>query len=502
METNPKFDRLKVLLNEAADLRHAVYLLNWDQETYMPPGGAAGRGHQKATLSRIAHLKLTSDEVGHLLDELKPYAAEIDPDSDEARLIKVTAQRYEKLTKVPAELVAEFAKVTSDAYLVWEQAREKSEFARFQPYLEKIVELRRRYAVLFAPYDHVYDPLLDDYEPGLKTVEVQAVFATLRPQQVELIRAITERPQVDDSFLHQPYDEKKQWDFGVEVITRFGYDWRRGRQDKSAHPFTTDFGTGDVRITTRFLPDYFPSAFFSTTHECGHALYDQGIDPDLNRTPLGEGASMGIHESQSRLFENFVGRSRDFWIHFYPSLQKYFPAQLGNVPLETFYRGINKVKPSLIRVEADEATYNLHVMLRLEIEIALIEGSLEVKDLPEAWEDGMRKYLGMIPPNDSQGVLQDVHWSSGYIGYFPTYTLGNLIAAQLWECVNQDIPDLPDQIQRGVFADLTGWMREKIHKHGRKFEPQELVQRVTGSKIDPGPYLRYLIAKYGEIYRL
>ena len=502
METNPKFDQLKVLINEAADLYHAIDLLSWDQQTHMPSGGAAERGHQIATLTRIAHLKFTSDIVGRLLEDLKPYASELDPDSDDARLIKVTAHRYEKQTKVPVELVAEFAKVTSDAHLVWEQAREKSEFVKFQPYLETIFELRRRYAALFVPYDHIYDPLLDDFEPGLKTAEVQAIFSSLRPQQVELIRAITERPQVDDSFLRQPYDEKKQWDFGVEVITRFGYDWMRGRQDKSTHPFTIDFGTGDVRITTRFLPDYFPSAFFSTTHECGHALYAQGINPNLNRTPLGKGASLGIHESQSRLFENFVGRSRDFWIHFYPSLQKYFPAQLGNVPLETFYRGINKVKPSLIRVEADEATYNLHVMLRLEIEIALIEGSLEVKDLPEAWEDGMRKYLGMIPPNDSQGVLQDVHWSSGYIGYFPTYTLGNLIAAQLWECVNQDIPDLPDQIQRGVFADLTGWMREKIHRHGRKFEPQELVQRVTGSKIDPGPYIRYLKTKYGEIYGL
>ena len=502
METNPKFDQLKVLINEAADLYHAIDLLSWDQQTHMPPGGAAERGHQIATLTRIAHLKFTSDIVGRLLEDLKPYASELDPDSDDARLIKVTAHRYEKQTKVPVELVAEFAKVTSDAHLVWEQAREKSEFVKFQPYLETIFELRRRYAALFVPYDHIYDPLLDDFEPGLKTAEVQAIFSSLRPQQVELIRAITERPQVDDSFLRQPYDEKKQWDFGVEVITRFGYDWMRGRQDKSTHPFTIDFGTGDVRITTRFLPDYFPSAFFSTTHECGHALYAQGINPNLNRTPLGKGASLGIHESQSRLFENFVGRSRDFWIHFYPSLQKYFPAQLGNVPLETFYKGINKVASSLIRVEADEATYNLHIMLRLELEIALIQGSLEVKDLPEAWEDGMRTYLGMIPPNDSLGVLQDVHWSNGYIGYFPTYALGNLIAAQLWECVNQDIPDLHDQIQRGVFADLTGWMREKIHWHGMKFEPQELVQRVTGSKIDPGPYIRYLITKYGEIYGL
>ncbi|HLE52855.1 MAG TPA: carboxypeptidase M32 [Anaerolineales bacterium] len=502
METNPDLGQLKALINEVIDLNHAKGMLSWDQQTYMPPGGAAGRGHQMATLSRIAHLKFTSDEVGRLLEDLKPYAAELDPDSDDARLINVTAHRYEKLIKVPADLVAEFAKVTSDAHLVWKQAREGAEFAKFQPYLEKIFELRRRYAALFVPYDHIYDPLLDDYEPGLKTAEVQAIFSTLRPQQVELIQLISERPQVDDSFLHQPYDEQKQWDFGVEVITRFGYDWKHGRQDKATHPFTIDFGTGDVRITTRFLADYFPSAFFSTTHECGHALYAQGINPHLDRTMLGDGASLGVHESQSRLFENFVGRSRDFWIHFYPSLQKYIPAQLANVPLETFYRGINKVEPSLIRVEADEATYNLHIMLRLELEIALIEGSLKVKDLPEAWGNGMRSYLGITPPNDSLGVLQDVHWSSGYIGYFSTYALGNLIAAQLWECVNRDIPDLQDQIQGGIFTNLTGWMREKIHWHGKKYEPQELVQRVTGSKIDPGPYIRYLTTKYGEIYGL
>jgi len=502
MEPNPNLDRLKLLINEAIDLYHMIGLLSWDQQTYMPPGGAPERGHQMATLSRIGHLKFTSDEIGRLLEDLKPYAAEIAPDSDDARLIKVTAHRFEKQTKVPVELVAEFAKVTSDAHLVWEQAREKSDFAKFQPYLEKIFELRRRYAALFVPYDHIYDPLLDDYEPGLKTAEVQAIFSTLRPQQVELIRAITERPQVDDSFLHQPYDEQKQWDFGVEVITRFGYDWKRGRQDRATHPFTIDFGTGDVRITTRFLPNYFASAFFSTTHECGHALYAQGINPNLDRTTLGDGASLGIHESQSRLYENLIGRSRDFWVHFYPRLQEYYQAQLGNIPLETFYKAINKVEPSLIRVEADEATYNLHIMLRLELEIALIEGSLEVKDLPDAWNNGMRAYLGVTPPNDSQGVLQDIHWSHGYIGYFSTYALGNLIAAQLWECVNRDIPDLHDQIRRGVFADLTGWMQEKIHRHGKKFEPQELVQRVTGNKIDPGPYIRYLTTKYGEIYGL
>jgi carboxypeptidase Taq len=360
--------------------------------------------------------------------------------------------------------------------------------------------MRREYASFFKPYDHVYDPLLDEFEPGMKTADVQEIFTWLRPRQTALIQAIAGRPQVEDSFLHQPFDEKAQWDFGVEVITRFGYDWERGRQDKAAHPFTQSMGSGDVRITTRFLPEYLPSALFSTTHESGHALYELGIDPKLDRTPLGTGASLAIHESQSRMYENLISRSHEFWECFYPRLREYFPTQLGNVPLDKFYAGINKVAPSLIRVEADEATYNLHIMLRLELEIALIEGQLEVADLPQAWNDRIQDYLGVTPPNDAQGVLQDVHWSSGYLGYFSTYALGNLIAVQLWDLVNRDIPDLSEQIRQGEFAALTGWMREKVHQHGAKFEPQELVQRITGSKIDPAPYLRYLTDKYGKIY--
>jgi len=502
MEPETKLSQLKTLLNEVFDLYNVIGLLKWDQQVNQPPGGTHNRSHQLSTLYRLYHSRYTSDEIGQLLEDLGLYAAQLEPDSDDARLIKVTTRRYKKLTRLPADLVAEIAQVVGEAHLAWEQARPAADFARFRPYLERIVELRRRQAELFGPNDHIYDSLLDEYEPGLKTADVQAIFSALRTQQVALIQAIKERPQVDDHFLHQHYDEKSQWDFGVEVISRFGYDWNCGRQDKSSHPFTETIGPGDVRITTRFLKDYAASALFSTMHECGHALYEQGIDPGLSRSPLGSGASLAVHESQSRLYENLVGRSHDFWLHYYPRLQAYFSTQLGNVDLETFYRGINKVEPSLIRVEADEATYNLHIMLRLELEIALIEGSIAVKDLPEAWNSRMQEYLGLTPPNDGQGVLQDIHWSSGDIGYFSTYALGNLISAQLWECVNQDIPDLPDQIRRGEFTGLTSWMKEKVHRHGAKFEPQELVQRITGSKIDPAPYLRYLNAKYGEIYGL
>jgi carboxypeptidase Taq len=497
-----KLNQLKTILAEVFDLNSSAALLGWDQQTNMPPMAAEGRGYQLSTLQTIAHHKFTSAEVGKLLDDLEPYAEQLDPDSDDARLIKVTRRDYDKQNKIPADWIAEFAQATTVAQTVWQEARSEDNFTKFQPHLEKNVDLRRRYANFFAPYNHVYDPLLDDFEPGLKTADVQAIFGALRPQQVALIQAISERPQVDNSFINQTYDEKKQWDFGVEVITAFGYDWRRGRQDKSAHPFTSGFGIDDVRITTRIAKDDVGSALFSTMHEAGHALYELGVDHALERTPLATGASLALHESQSRMWENLVGRSLPFWEHYYPRLQKTFPEQLKDVDVETFYKGINRVEPSLIRVEADEATYNLHVMLRLELEIALMEGKLAVSDLPAAWNARMEEYLGIVPPNDADGVMQDVHWSGGMIGYFSTYALGNLISLQLWEMINADIPDLADQIRQGEFSALLGWLVDKIHRHGAKFEPQEMVQRVTGSKIDPAPYLRYLRTKYGEIYGL
>ncbi|MGW8250510.1 MAG: carboxypeptidase M32, partial [Anaerolineales bacterium] len=497
-----KLNQLKTLLVEVSDLRYVGYLLGWDQQTYMPPLGAEARGQQMATIDKLAHIKFTSDEVGKLVEELAPTAAQLPPDSDTARLIKVTRRQYDRLTKVPAEMVAELAALTAMAFSVWQEARPANDFAKFQPYLEKIVDNRRRFAQLFAPYDHIYDPLLENYEPGMKTAEVRAVFNALRPQQVELIQAIGSRPQVDDSFLHQPYDVQKQWDFGVEVISKFGYPWERGRQDKAAHPFTTEMGLDDVRITTRVLPEYVSSALFSTMHEAGHGLYDLGVDPALARTPLAILESLALHESQSRMWENLVGRSLPFWKHFYPRLQGIFSAQLGDVDLMTFYKGINKVEPSLIRVEADEATYNLHIMLRLETEIELMEGTLQVKDLPEAWNSRMQDYLGLIPPDDRDGVLQDVHWSDGYFGYFATYALGNLLSLQLWEKINADIPDLSEQIERGQFGALLSWLRENVHRHGAKFEAQELIERITGSRLDPAPYMRYLKDKYSQIYGL
>lgn len=497
-----KMDAYKTYMGEVWDLAMTASLLGWDQQTYMPPKGVVERSEQMATLSKLIHEKTVSDEHGKILEELLEYAKTLDPDSNDARLVRRAKIDYDKATRIPTDRVAEFARVTALAQEAWVQARAKSDFSHFQPHLERIVELRREYADYFKPYDHVYDPLLDDFEPGLKTADVKDIFNRLRPQQVELIKAIAARPQVEDDFLHLKYDDKKQWDFGVDVITRFGYDWEGGRQDRSAHPFTTSFGIGDVRITTRVMEDLVTSAMFSTMHEAGHGMYQQGLDRSLSRTILANGTSMAVHESQSRMWENLVGRSRPFWKFFYPKLQELFPAQLGNVSMEKFYKAVNKVQPSLIRVESDEATYNLHIMLRLELEIALMEGTLKVSELPEAWNAKMKDYLGITPPNDAKGVLQDVHWSGGMIGYFPTYALGNLVSAQLWEVINRDIPDLESQIENGKFDTLLGWLREKIHRHGAKFDPQELVQQVTGSKIDPQPYVNYLRKKYSDIYGL
>ena len=496
-----KFEQLQEKLRDIIDLSSSASLLGWDQNTYMPKAAAETRGHQMAILSRLAHEWSTSEEMGRLLDDLKPYAESLDPDSDEARMIKVAQRGYDKATRLPSEFVVEQSQVTTAAFSAWAEARAKSDFKIFEPLLARVVDLNQRLAGFFPEVDHPYDALLDQFEPGMKTADVKKIFDDLRPQQVELIKAISEKPQVDDSFLHQPFDEKKQWAFGEEVITKFGYDWDRGRQDKAPHPFTMGVSIDEVRITTRVDPNFFNPMFFGTAHECSHALYPLGHARKYHRTILADGASLAVHESQSRMWENLVARSYPFWEHFYPRMQEIFP-QMAGVSLDQFYKGANKVEPSLIRVEADEATYNLHIMLRLELEIAMLEGKVLVRDLPEMWNAKMQEYLGLTPPNDALGVLQDVHWSYGNLGYFSTYALGNLISAQLWEVMQKDMPDLDDQIRAGKFEALLAWLREKIHVHGRKYEPQELVEMVTGSKIDPAAYVRYLKNKFGKIYNL
>ncbi len=490
----------KEKLAEIEDYQAVFSILEWDQQVNMPAGGAEGRGHAISRIAERAHELSVSDEIIRSLEDAEKAVVGMDPDSNDARLVKLCRVLMDLELKVSSEWVSEFAMTTAVAHSVWEEAKAKNDFPLFQPHLEKIVDLRKQYANFFKPFDHIYDPLLHYFDRGLNTSDVVEIFSVLRPRQVELIRDISSRKQVDDRFLHGHFSEKDQWDFGVGVISAFGYDWNRGRLDKAVHPFSTGFNLGDIRITTRVYENLATSSLFSCMHEAGHALYSMGPDPALERTPLANRHSMALHESQSRMWENLVGRSKPFWKHYFPKFQSRFSAQMANVTQSDFYRAINKVEPSFIRVEADEATYNLHVMLRFEIELALMENRLQVKDLPDYWNTKFNEYFGITPPDNSRGVLQDVHWSSGYIGYFPTYSIGNVISVQLWEAIRKDIPNLDELIEKAEFKPLHAWLVENVHRHGAKYECQELVQRVTGSKIDPQPYLRYLETKYRDIY--
>jgi carboxypeptidase Taq len=476
----------------------------------MPPGGAQGRAYQIASLSRLAHERFVG-EVAADLPAAEAEVASLDPDSDEARIVARLRRDVDKRKRVSADWVEEHELTVRMAFDAWVKARSNSDFAAFRPHLEKVLALKRSYIEFFAPYEHPYDPLLDNYEPGTTTAAVREVFARLREVQVPLVAAISARADVvDDSILHQPFDDQAQWDFGIAVVRDLGYDFERGRQDKAPHPFSTSFNKDDVRITNRINGSTFGPTLFGSMHEAGHAMYSQGLPANLDRIPVQSGssldsshhASLGIHESQSRMMENLVGRSREFWQAYFPRLQVALPGHFDQVTMEQFYRAINRVRPSLIRVEADEATYNLHIMLRFEIERDLIQGDLAVADLPEAWNSKMQAYFGLTPPNDRLGVLQDVHWSDGYFGYFPTYTFGNLIASQFWQAMERDLPDLRTQIAGGKFTDLVAWLREKVHRHGAKFQPMELVRRVTGTGLSPEPYLEYLKSKFGEIYGL
>ncbi|HEY1016763.1 MAG TPA: carboxypeptidase M32, partial [Herpetosiphonaceae bacterium] len=480
-------------------LYSTLAVLGWDQKTYMPAGGAQGRAEQMATLSKIAHEMMTSDKTGQLLDSV--HTEGLDPDSDDARLVDVVTDDYERSLKLPAEFVARFSKARALSNQAWQRARADKDFPGFQADLETIVGLVREEAGLLGYDAHPYDALLDSYERGLTTAQVASVFDELKRGTVPLVRAIADLGDDGrDACLHQPFDEGRQEAFGVEVVSRFGYDWSRGRQDRTAHPFCTQFGRNDVRITTRFNPDWLAPALFGTLHETGHALYEQGVKPELSRTPLERGASLGIHESQSRLWENLIGRSLPFWTYFYPRLQEFFPEQLGKVDLTTFYRAINAVKPSLIRVEADEVTYNLHVMIRFELEQQLVAGTLPIADLPAAWNAKYEEYLGVTPPDAALGVLQDVHWSGGMIGYFPTYTFGNVLSVQFFEAAVAAHPEINDEIGRGEFGTLYRWLQENIYQHGRKFKPNELVTRVTGRPMEAAPYVRYLKQKFAPLY--
>jgi carboxypeptidase Taq len=498
-----KLKEVKRRFLEISDLGAAGSVLSWDQATYMPPGGAPARARQGATLRRLAHERMVDPTLGKLLDDLQSHAESLPADSDDARLVAVARRDFERAIRVPGEYVARASAHGSATYDAWTRARPDNDFASMRPLLEQALDLSREYAEFFAPYRHIADPLIDDAEHGMTADAVSALFGELRAALVPLTRAIAERPAIDDTCLTGSFASAPQIVLGRNIAADMGYDLERGRLDETHHPFCTTFSAGDVRITTRVDESNIGEALFSTLHEAGHALYEQGVDPALEGAPLGSGTSAGVHESQSRLWENVVARSRAFWEHYYPLLQRTFPEPYGRVTLDAFYLAINKVQRSLIRTDADEVTYNLHIMLRFDLELRMLEGRLAVKDLPEAWRAAMEADLGIVPPDDRDGCLQDVHWYSGGVGgAFQSYTIGNVLSAQFYAAATRAHPDIPREIAMGRFATLHAWLRDNIYRHGRKYAPDELVVRATGEAMSTAPYLAYLRGKYGEIYGL
>lgn len=503
--SRPIFEQFKSRMAEIRAISDAGAVLGWDQQTYMPAGGAGARAEQLAVLSAIGHRMETDDETVRLLEGAEREASDLTGDDDIAAYLRIARRDFDHAAKLPTALVAEIARVTALAFEEWNHARAASDFKQFAPWLEKVLDLSRQVATHLGPKGEMYDALLDQYEPGMKTAQVRALFEAIKPTLVGLVKDVKAcgPNAVDASILAREFPEDRQKKFGETIVTALGFDWARGRQDKAVHPFCTSFTRGDVRITTRFDTHFLPMALFGSMHETGHALYEQGVAPRYDGNVLGGGASLGVHESQSRLWENLVGRSQAFWQRYLPDLKAAFPETLGDTSPDVWYRAINKVEPSLIRVEADEVTYNLHILLRFEMETEMLAGRLTVADAPDAWNAKMEEYLGLTPPDDAHGILQDVHWSGGSLGYFPTYSIGNLLSVQFFVKANADLGgQITAQIARGEFAPLRGWLEQNVYQWGRKYLPNELVQRVTGGPLDPAPYLRYLKTKFGRIYGL
>jgi carboxypeptidase Taq len=494
-----RFEDLHRRLAEIHDVEKAGGVLSWDEETKMPPTGATARAEQRATLNRIAHKLETAPELGELLEELRPFEEEHAYDSFEASLIRVARRDYDKAVRVPPDLRAELTRAGSLGYQAWLRAREQEDFGIMLPHLERNLELRREYIACFEPEDDPYDVLLDDYEPGMKTVEVETIFDTLKGALLPWLRAVAEADPIDDSCLRGRFPRDAQRRFSLAMLERWGMDRASWRLDRTVHPFATSFAPTDIRLTTNFHEDSL-HGILSCLHEFGHGIYERLVDPEYTRTPLAQGVSSAFHESQSRLWENLVGRNIATWRFFYPALQEAFPDHFADVPPETFHRALNKVQPSYRRVDADEVTYCLHIILRFELERGMLAGDVALEDLPDAFDAKMREYLGLQPPDVVRGVLQDVHWSDMSMGYFPTYALGNVVSVQLWERASVDVGDLDEQFERGEFGPLREWLRANVYRHGRAFTPQELLERVTGSSIDPAPYLRYLERKLGELF--
>jgi carboxypeptidase Taq len=487
---------------ELGVINSCAAVLGWDHQTYMPTKGGALRGDQMAFLASLAHQKFTDPKVGELLAAIEGSDLVRDPESDAAANVRELRRAYDRATKLPPDLVAELARVTTQAQQVWEQAKKKNDYASFRPMLEQVVNLKRQEADAVGYKDHRYNALIEEYEPGTTVAELKTLFAELAAELSPLVKKIVASPkQPDKGVLERDFPVDRQKVFAEAAAVAIGFDFAAGRLDTTAHPFCSGFGPGDCRITTRYNPKFFNEAFFGVLHETGHAMYEQNLPAEHFGTPLGVACSFGIHESQSRLWENQVGRGRPFWDHFYPRLQQTFPAALADVSRDAFYFAVNTVKPSLIRVEADEATYNLHIALRFELELALLSGDLTVSDLPTAWNERFEALFGLTVPTDSLGCLQDIHWSFGGIGYFPTYTLGNLYAAQLMDAARRDLGiALEDEFRCGEFGRLKGWLTERIHKHGQRFRAGRLCQSATGAPLSPKPFLSYLNEKFGSLY--
>lgn len=504
--TNTLQDRLTDLrgrLRAIDDVASAAAVLGWDQATHMPAGGAEARGRQMAALTRIAHEKSVDPALGRLLDGLARDAGDLPPDGDDAALILVARRDFDKATRVPDDHVERRVALNSASYVAWRAAQPAGDFAAVAPFLQRNLELSREYADLFAPWKRIADPMIDDSDPGMTTASVQALFSDLRRELKPVVTAICAQPPADDACLRGRFPEAAQLRFSTAVARRIGYDFERGRIDTTHHPFCTRLNGGDVRITTRFAAGDIGEALFSTIHEAGHAMYEQGVAAALDGTPLGCGASAGVHESQSRLWENVVGRGRGFWQHFYPALREAFPGAFDDVGEEVFYRAINKVQRSLIRTGADEVTYNLHVMMRFDLELDLLEGRLAVKDLPEAWRARIAADLGVAPDSDRDGCMQDVHWYAGPVGGgFQGYAIGNILSAQLFAAAVDAHPEIGAEIAGGTFGTLRRWLGDHVWRHGRKFDPENLVSAATGSPLTIVPYMRYLRDKYGALYRL
>ncbi|MFC1481919.1 carboxypeptidase M32 [Candidatus Neomarinimicrobiota bacterium] len=502
-------DKLNNFINELiviAQLRRVAALLNWDQETYMPVNGGFARGEQLSLILSLAHTRFIGSEfeksLGQLVDLESGNLTADGIDERQGKMVQAVWRDWSRAKKIPTEFVAKFAVLTSESQQAWFLAKEDNDFPLIEPYLVRIVEMKRQEAEYVGYKTEPYDALLEDFEPDISTGELIDLFEALLPTLRKLVQDIdpSKNPYVR-SILTQEYDEQRQWDFSLRVLRDMGFDMSRGRLDQSKHPFTTDFHPSDVRITTRLNPSDFASGFFGSIHEGGHALYEQGMDERHFGTPLAEAISLGVHESQSRLWENYVGRSREFWQFYFPRLQRQFQEQLGAVTLDAFYRAINAVQPTPIRVEADEVTYNLHIILRFELERALINGDARVSDLPDLWNGKMEQYLGLTPKDDTTGLLQDIHWSIGAFGYFPTYTLGNIYGRQIFEAALTDMDDLPALIAKGDLLTLRKWLREKVHTVGRIKTPKELIKSITGNELSVKPFLTYLVTKYKEIYQ-